>query len=140
MNDKIPIRRIIELIEQTVSYGIDWVCISVLKDYLRGLNLSLNDISVVHSLLGKFQADRFIFDCNETYLGCYSDGLYMLSKSKYSLEHRLDVILIKDEYPEWRRLKVNTNVLLRLRNAILATNSGDNCEELLNSISLDCSA
>lgn len=135
--------KIIDLIKCTKAYEINWVNMAYLKSYLKRDDIKLNDITNLRSLLLHLQKERFIFDCNNTYIVNDENYIYVFSKSKYSENYRLDLCSLNNvgSSSQWKRVMVPINWLLRLRNAIEITNEDDDseCSEFLASISLKSS-
>ncbi len=119
------------LIERVKSETIKWTTLDFLKSHLREQNKSLRDIKCFQLYTEFLSKDKkFIFDCKESYF-CVTDiHLYILSKSLYGLEYRLDKINLQSE-KGWKKMEFSTPVLLRLKNAVALTSadSKDNCEQ-----------
>lgn len=129
---------ILTLIKETKYNTITWVNMGYLKSYLRRDDLSLNSIQVLKEFLQYLQAQRFIFDCENTYLSKFNDTLIVVSKSKYSDEYRVDSFDFKSNLG-WNRLLCSFGYILRLRNIIEFSyeNNEYECSEFLASISLN---
>lgn len=131
---------IINLIELTKANKCDWISMGILKQHLRKEGLSLSDIAYLHTYLKHLQKDRFIFECDDTYITYYLDDIYILSKNKYSYDYRLDTMSMEGADPKWSKIHNGTAPLLRLRNAVVLTNNTDDCENLIAAISSNCTA
>ena len=128
------------LVESTKKQSVDWINVEFLKAYLRENGQSLNTIQHLHEYLLHLQKDKFIFDCAETYLVVYNNVLFSFAKGKYSFTYRLDKLDLTSNSFEWDKMKVPSNMLLRVRNAIdiISTQTDDNmCAEFLYTISSD---
>lgn len=137
----LPARKVSSIIDSTKSLSLNWINMSKLKDYLRSRDLSLAEIPSLHSFLKYLQAERFIFECTDTYVSFYQNEIIVLSKSKYSFGYRLDSFATNLFDPKWQRININLSLLLRLRNAIVVTDSNeDDVEGFLNTISSYCLA
>ena len=101
-----------------VASKIIWLCINVLKDFLRSNDQSLNDIPLMHDYLTKLQNDKFIFDCESTYIGYGDEELFVLACGRSSFAYRLDSILLRDPLSKWEEVQFGLEELLRVRNAI----------------------
>ncbi len=115
------IKIILNLIELTKFKKCDWIRIDALKKHLRKVGISLNDIDYLHSYLKYLQDDRFIFDCESTYVTVFENIIYVFSRNKYSYDYRLDMFSIDGTLSNWEKLNSNISLLLRLRNAIIIT-------------------
>lgn len=132
----IPSKRVVELIKNTTTYNCDWINLSTFKEYLLQKELSLKDVSVLHAFLVHLQNERFIFECKDTYITYFQEEIFILSKSKYSFDYRLDCYELTANTLNWEEIRTSISLLLRLRNAIVITNSNDDCDALFESISL----
>ncbi len=126
---------ILYMIEITKQKKCDWIRIDVLKDYLRTIDMSLNDIEYLHSYLRFLQTERFIFDCRYTYVTVYNRVIYAFSKNKYSYNYRLDILSFDSSKSSWNKISSTKNLLLRLRNAITITDDNNDYESFIASIS-----
>lgn len=126
------------LIEITKNNKCDWIRISILKTYLRNKELSMSDIPCLHLFLKYLQKDRFLFDCMESYITHYQKIIYVLSKSKYTYEYRVDILSMDEGSSNWYKLNSSSSAILRLRNAVVVTNENDDCEKFISSISSNC--
>lgn len=128
------------LVDSTKSQIINWVNVEDLKAFLRRHDQSLNSVQSIHEYLVYLQKDKFIFDCAYTYLVVHDDVLFFFAKGKYSFTYRLDKLELGNPTIEWKRVRVPTNILLRIRNAIsiISTYTNDDmCDNLLATISSD---
>lgn len=130
---------VLYMIEITKQKKCDWIRIDILKDYLRTIQMSLNDIEYLHNYLKYLQTERFIFDCRYTYITVYNKTIYAFSKNKYSYNYRLDVFSLQSSTSTWNKISSTVNLLLRLRNAITITDDSNDYESFLASIS-QCSS
>lgn len=134
----VSLNNVIDLINNTKTKKLGWLNLAVLKEYLRNIDVSLNEIDQLHKFLLHLQKDKFIFNCINTYVTVFNEKLYILSQSKYSLIYRLDVLDLNNNNALWKRNAVPSRLLLRLRNTILLTNNEDlpeECSEFLDTIS-----
>lgn len=106
------------LVDATIKHSISWINLSLLKDFLKEADSSIDTIPPLHEYLLHLQKDLFIFDCKHTYLTIHNNTLFVLAKSKHSLTYRADSYKLKADAFEWQNMKVPMNILLRIRNAI----------------------
>ncbi|MBQ7505297.1 MAG: hypothetical protein IJT79_08290 [Ruminococcus sp.] len=116
----------LNLFEATKSNQCDWIRIETLKKYLKQENLSLDSINYFKLFLKHLQQKLFIFDCENSYTTVFENQMFVLSKNKFSFDYRLDYLAIENDEPVWKEEKVINSILLRLRNAILVTDFGEN--------------
>ncbi len=129
---------IMKLIKDTKFNEITWINMDYLKSYLRKDGISINDIRVLRDFLLYLQSERFIFDCENTYLSKSEDCLFIVSKSKYSNEYRVDYYDFNLK-SAWNKAICSFSHILRLRN-IIEISREDNeseCAEFLTTISLN---
>lgn len=138
-NILLPAKRISKIIESTKAYNLNWINMSDFKDYLHSRDLSLNEIPPLHRFLEYLQFERYIFDCMDTYISYNQGEILVFSKSKYSYEYRLDFFETHSIDPKWQGINTNLSMLLRLRNAIVATDiDEEDYEEFFQLICSDC--
>ena len=131
-------KKISNIITDTVSLKMKWTRMDNFKDYLKERELSLKDIPYLHSYLETLQSNRFIFDCESTYISVSNDDMIIFSQSKFSHEFRLDVLNLHEIEKCWKTLRTNLYVFLRLRNAILFTDDSLNySKQLMQHLSLN---
>ena len=133
-------KKISNIIADTVSLEIKWTRMDNLKSDLKEQGLTLNDIPYIHSYLELLQNNLFIFDCENTYLSVYENELIVFSQSKFSHEYRLDLLNLIEEC-NWKQMRTNIYVFLRLRNAILLTDERlNNSKQLMQHLLLNNTA
>lgn len=125
------VRKALSIIEKTANLSIVWFAMSEFKDYLRSVDQSIDSLPMIHSYLLQLQEEKFIFDCESTYVAICDEELIILAREKYSIRYRLDIMSISDDTYKWEGMPASLNILLRMRNAIEFSGAlSDDPEEL----------
>lgn len=128
------------LISASKAQNIEWINFSNLKNYIDEENLTLQQIPALASYFGHLRQNRFIPIQNETFFTCYSNYLYAITKSKYSLMSRVDFYSLQSNY-RWMQIRDSQIEIVRLHKLIELLNTSDSkneCETFLYSISGVC--
>ncbi len=123
------------LVDRIKTKDISWISLDYLKTHLRSNGESLSDINIFQLYVEHLRKDKFVFDCKESYFSLTDTHLYILSKKINELEYRLDKFNYNTK-KIWINNEFSINSLLRLKNAIVLTNTdiGNEYETVLGNI------
>jgi hypothetical protein len=121
------------LITQTQNGKLSWVDCDSFIEHIEIEGLSVDGVPWFHNYLKYLQMWYYTPQFDKTFIAFFDSRLFVLSRSKYFQEFRLD---FQTHSKIWKSVVEKQSTLLQLHNTISLfqdTGSKENCQELLYS-------